>query len=111
MSSFRQARTLYRQLGAYVAGVWVKSGETEIAITASTQPATGKDMDNAPEGKRQSDVVVIFTDTAIQTVVHGDSGTQPDQIEIASVRYEAVHVEPWQNNVINHYRALFARKS
>jgi hypothetical protein len=112
MSSFRQSHTLYRQLGNMVSGDWVKSGETAIPITASIQPATGKDMLNVPEGKRQSAIYAVYTSTAIQTARHATAsaaGTQPDQMEIFGHRCEAVHVEPWQNNVINHYRALFAR--
>ena len=113
MSSFRKAHTLYRQLGDYVDGYWVTSGETEIAITASVQPATGKDMDNVPEGKRNRAVVVVITSTEIMTAeqatVADDPGTEADQILRNGHRYEAVHVEDWDNDVINHYRALFAR--
>jgi hypothetical protein len=95
-----------------VSGDWVKSGETSIAITASIQPATGKDMLNVPEGKRANEIYAVFTSTEIQTIRHSIPtvpGTQPDQMEIFGHRCEAIHVEPWQNNVINHYRALFAR--
>lgn len=109
MSSFRQAHTLYRQQGGLVDGDWVKSGETGIAITASIQPATGNDMRNLPEGRRAGGVFAVYTSTAIQTTVHGASPTKADQLVIGGIRHEAMHVEPWQNGVINHYRALFAR--
>ena len=52
MSSFRKPHTLYRQAGSFVDGKWVDSGETEIAITASIQPATGKDLANLDVGMR-----------------------------------------------------------
>ena len=110
MSSFRQAHTLYRlSTGGYVDGNWVEAGETEIPITASIQPATGKDMLNVEEGRRAGGVFAVFTDTAIQTAVAGAAPTKADQLLIGGVRHEAIHVEPWQNNVINHYRVLFAR--
>ena len=107
--SFRQAHNLYRSAGSYVDGVWVQASEATIAITASIQRATGKDMEDVPEGRRQGGVYAVYTDTAIQTSVHGAAPTKADQLVIDGVRHEAVHVEPWQNNVINHYRALFAR--
>jgi hypothetical protein len=112
VSSFRQATTLYRQAGSYVDGVWVDSGESQIAITASIQPATGKDLQNLEQGRRNSAVYAVYTDTALLTTeqaVGATPGTKADQLEIGGIRHEAVHVEPWQNNVINHYRALFAR--
>ena len=111
MSSFGSNHILYRQLGGYVGATWVSTGETEIAFKSSIQPATGKDMENLDAGRRQKDVRALYPSIEIQTLVDGDGGTQPDQIEIDGERYEAVHVEPWQNNVINHYRALFARKN
>ena len=111
MSSFRQDNILYRQGGGYVDGLWVDSGETPIAITASVQPATGKDMQNLPEGRRNGAVFAVYTSTEIKTAEQGPSPTKADQLVIGGVRYEALHVEPWQNNVIPHYRALFARIS
>lgn len=112
MSSFRKPHTLYRLTGSYVDGVWVTASEAEIAIEASIQPATGKDLQNLPEGRRNGAVYAIFTDTAIQTTeqaVGATPGTKADQLVIEGLRHEAVHVEPWGNDVINHYRALFAR--
>ncbi len=115
MSSFRQAHNLFRpQGGDYVDGYWVETGENTIAITASIQPATGKDLQNVEEGRRNSGVFAVFTSTEIRTAeqatASADPGTEADELVINGQRYEAVHVEPWANNVINHYRALFARK-
>lgn len=110
MSSFRQATILYRQSGgAYVAGVWVESAETEIAITASIQPAPAKDLQNLPEGRRNSSVFAVYTDVEIMVSEQGASPTKADQLVIDGVRYEAVTTERWQNNVMPHWRALFAR--
>ena len=114
MSSFRQTHTLYRLTGSYVDGVWVEVSEEAIPITASIQPATGKDLQNLEQGRRNGAVYAVFSDTAIQLAeqaVGATPGTKADELVISGVRHEAVHVEPWQNNVINHYRALFARIS
>jgi hypothetical protein len=112
VSSFRQATTLYRQAGGYVDGIWVKSGETPIAITASIQPAPAKDLQNLEQGRRNGSVFAVYTDTEIKVTeqeTDTEEGTKADQLEIDSVRYEAVSTERWQNNVIPHWRALFAR--
>lgn len=112
MSGFRQSHTLHRlSSGGFVDGDWVESGETDIPITASIQPATGKDLQNLPQGRRASSVFAVFTDTAIQTAVQGATPTKADRLSIGGILHEAVHVEPWGNDVINHYRALFARIS
>lgn len=111
MSSFRQATTLYRQDGGYVDGVWVESAETEIAITASIQPAPAKDLQNLPEGRRNGAVFAVYTDIEIKISEQGASPTKADQLVIDDVRYEAVSTERWQNAVIPHWRALFARIS
>ncbi len=115
MSGFRQSHTLHRlSSGGYVDGDWVESGETDIPITASIQPATGKDLQNLEQGRRNGAVYAVFTDTAIQTAEHAvgaTPATKADRLTIGGIRHEAVHVEPWANNVIPHYRALFARIS
>lgn len=113
--SFRQAHTLFRpQAGDFVDGYWVTPGFDEIAITASIQPATGKDLQNLEEGRRNGAVYAVFTSTAIrlteQATTDDDPGTEADELVISGVRHEALHVENWANDVIPHYRALFARK-
>lgn len=112
--SFRQSHTLFRpQAGSYVDGTWVSPGFDSISITASIQPATGKDLQNVPEGQRNSAVFAVFTSTEIkvaeQATASEDPGTEADEIEIGGIRHIAVHIEAWQNDIINHYRALFAR--
>lgn len=114
MSSFRQAHTLFRpQAGSYVDGKWVTPGFDSIAITASIQPATGKDLQNLEQGRRNGAVYAVYTSTEIkvseQATVADDPGTEADELVISGVRHEAVHVEPWLNGVIEHHRALFAR--
>ena len=112
MSSFRKPHTLYREAGSMVDGKWVVSGETEIAITASIQPATGKDLANLDEGMRHRGVVAVYSSTEMRTATQSTAttpGTRADQIVRGGVRYECVHAEDWDNDVINHDRALFAR--
>lgn len=104
---FRKPLNLYRQnIGSYVNGVWVSTGETLIAITASVQPTSGEEMLSIPEARRNRKIYSFFTSTKIE-VIH--NGTNPDQIEINGERFEIFQVEPWQNRndvfgIINHYK-------
>ena len=115
MSSFGQPRTIFRPDGGdYVDGYWVVTSWTQIVISGSLQPATGKDLANLPEGERVRGIFAVYTSseirTAEQATASADPGDVADEIEIGGVRYKCIHSEPWQNNVINHYKALFARK-
>ena len=114
MSSFRQATTLFRpQAGSFVDGDWVTPGYDSVAITASIQPAPAKDVANLEEGLRNGSVFAVISETELKVAEQAtndvDPGTEADELEIDSVRYKAVTTERWQNAVIPHWRALFAR--
>ena len=104
---FRKPLNLYRQnIGSFVNGVWVSTGETLILITASVQPTTGEEMLSLPENRRNRKIYSLFTSTKIE-VIH--TGINPDQIDINGERYEIFQVEPWQNRtdifgIINHFK-------
>jgi hypothetical protein len=114
VSGFRQPYTLKRQNGSYLNGRWNVTAPTDIAITASVQPATAKDMKNLPEGRRSGAVYALYTDTEPLTTIEADNdlGLDPrkaDQITLFGDVCEVMSVAPWQNDVINHYRAVVAK--
>ncbi len=80
-----------------------------MAILASIQPATSKDMQNLPEGRRTRSTFALFTDTELLTSDDGASPKKADQVTIAGDVFEVMAVERWQNNVINHYRAVVSK--
>lgn len=114
MSGFRKPHTVKRQNGSYVNGSWTPTTPTDVAITASVQPATAKDMKNLPEGRRTGAVYALYTDTELFTTIEEDNdlGLDPrkaDQITLFGDVCEVMSVEPWQNEVISHYRAVVAK--
>jgi len=109
MSMFRSAFTVKRM----AAGTWVKGKFTEGAVTsfsimASVQPLKGKEIELLPEGRRQSQAVNIYTDTQLNTTT---ATTNPDILTAFGFDFEILTVEPWQSNVINHYKCIGVAKA
>lgn len=63
-------------------------------VTASIQPASGKDMLRLPEGRRANETRVLFTATQLYT---GDEGLdyEADFVEVDGEVWEISHVEDW----------------
>jgi hypothetical protein len=71
-------------------------------------------MKNLPEGRRTGAAYALFTDTELLTTREEDNdlGLDPqkaDQITLFGDVCEVMNVEPWQNDVISHYRAVVAK--
>jgi len=108
MSGFRKPQTIKRFAdGAWVNGYWQGDTPTEIAITASVQPATDIVRKNLPEGFDIDSVFTIFTDTELRAAKAGSQ--QSDTIELFGETYQIVAVQRWQNDVIPHYQCTAAR--
>lgn len=74
-------------------------------IQASTQPAPGQETQSLPEGRRNKEAYVLFTDTEL-FVTDVKLNQVADQVQIGSFWYEVVKCQPFQCGVISHYRAL-----
>lgn len=96
---------LTSRTGSYVNRKWVNSNGTPSDIKASFQPANGEDLQNLPEGARSSNTFKIYTKTKITNVKQGTT-TRGDLITFNSIVYEAIHVAPWQNGTMNHYKVI-----
>ena len=107
MSGFRQTITgqRYDGAGAYVNGVWDESASSEISFTASVQPASAKEMLTLPEGRRDRETYRLYTSFELKTA---DEATEvnADRVTLNGKTFEVLSVGRWQNNVINHYKAL-----
>lgn len=105
MNPFRTAFTVNRPAaGSFVKGKWVQSGTmTQITIMASVQPVKGLDLQLVPEARRNGQIVKIFTDTMLQILT---PSTNPDILLAFGYSYEVITVEPWQSNIINHYKCF-----
>lgn len=94
--------------GSYnTSGEWTGEASASFSIKCSLQPTSRNDLQSLPEERRNRKSFTVFTDVALQMVVTGATGTNPDQTTIDGEKYECVNVEPWRNNVLNHYKAIF----
>lgn len=110
MSGFRKAVTMRRPApGSHVEGRWVPGAMgADQTIYASVQPASGEDLERLPEGARNRAAYALFTDTELQAGSI-EAKREPDRVVLFGAEYEVLHIEPWQNNVINHFKALAVR--
>lgn len=83
-----------RQLSGFTRGLARDPVQTNITISASLQPATGRDLLRLPEGRRANETRVLFTTTEMFT---GDLGEtfDADLVTIEGDDWEIQHVEEW----------------
>lgn len=106
MSLFHSQFTVSRPTGSFVLGKWVAGSATTFTIWASVQPVSGMDLQLVPEGRRDSQAVKIYTSTLLQI---GEGGTNADILTAFGDQFEIIEVQPWQSNVINHYKCIGLR--
>lgn len=96
--------------GSYVNGRWVDGAETTFPAVGSLQPATGNKAQALMEGKRIIGIMEFITGTKL---IAADPLTQSsgDIATIDETQWEVIHIEPWQNNIINHYCCTIIRKN
>lgn len=105
-TQFRSSFTIRRKTaGSYVNGFWVEGSESTFVIQASVQPVTGLELQALPEARRNSQVVKFYTDTLLLTA-SPDGATNPDILEAFGFDFEVFEVQPWQSNVISHYKCM-----
>jgi hypothetical protein len=110
-SSFQSKRTVSRYIGRgeYVNGDFIPSGGIDVfTIIASCQPATQRDLEALPEGRRNNDSYVLYTDTELFTA-EVSLAKNPDIVELFGEEYEVAGVSRWRNN-IEYYRVLVIKK-
>lgn len=95
--------------GYNVNGDWSGESATSFDILCSLQPTNQNDLMSLPENRRNRKSYTVFTDVALQLEITGASGTNPDRTTIDGETYECINIEPWRNNVLNHYKAIFQK--
>ena len=108
MCNFRKPRTVERYLGSYIDGHWVDSLDDTFTIQGSLQPLKGNELMLLPENRREIASYKVYTDTELFTATKG-SNQSPDRIILSDGAYEVVRVEPWQNDIINHYKVFISK--
>jgi len=77
------AAAYYRPSGAYVAGVWVAATPSPTPLTIiQPQPADGRTLMMLPEGDRQYDHLVTWSETNLEP---------DDRVVFGGVTYRVVH--------------------
>jgi len=94
----RAADTLTR--GRAVAGA-----TSVLNFSASVQPLTGNERQALPEGLRERGRYYIYTSFALRTEDQ-TTKTPADEVDLFGKKYKVVLLEPWQNNILGHYKAL-----
>ncbi|TQE99496.1 MAG: hypothetical protein FKY71_08295 [Spiribacter salinus] len=107
---FRKPLTVQRQQpGEYVNGIWTPGGITPFTVQASVQPASPEDMERLPEGRRDRQSFMLYSDLALRAA-DDNTGVNADVVEIDGADYQVQMTAPWQNGVIPHNVALVTRK-
>ena len=99
---------------AYAAGTrgtdgrYVNGATTVTSITASVQPASGRDVETLTEGERQRDPKRIYTETELKPA---DPNTEKraDTLVIDGSTYEVRSVKRERYLFLHHYKAIALR--
>ena len=91
-----------------VNGEWVPNPGSVINFDCSKQNPTGKDLLTLPEGRREKETHILFTDFELKTIDE-EANINPDIIDIDGGKFEVMNVEAWQNKVIPHYRVIVSK--
>lgn len=79
-------------------------------MECTIQPSTQNELLVLDEGLRDKNVFTMYTKTEIRSVVEG-TNQLPDIVVIDSIEYTVIKSMPWNNNIINHYKALLVKPS
>jgi len=93
------------QAGSRVKGHFVDGSTSVLNFTASVQPLTGDERETLPEGLREKGAFRLYTDFKLRT---DDQKTKDpaDRVTLENKEYLVVMLEPWQNGIIPHYKAI-----
>lgn len=83
-----------RATSGYTGGIANAPTNTTVSISASVQPANGRDLLRLPEGRRTQETQVVFSATELR--VGGENlGYDADLITIAGRTWEVQQVQTW----------------
>lgn len=106
MTFFGQARTGVREEpGTYTKGKYTKGTTSVINFNASVQPIRANEQETLPEGLREEGSYKLYTNFQLRAV--NQTTKEPgDIVDLFGKKYRVVFLEPWQNNLCNHYKAI-----
>lgn len=90
--------------GEWVKGIW-KDTETLSHFIGSIQPATGKDTEFLPQGRRDKGSVKVYSNTPMNVSQEGTDNSG-DIVIWQGRKWEIVTALNFQNDLIPHYKYL-----
>lgn len=106
ISSFRQPVVGVRtDPSTETKGRLTPGSTTPLAFDASIQPLTGRERETLPEGLREKGAFRLYTSFALRT--DNQKSKEPaDKVTLNDREHIVIRVEPWQNGVIPHFKAI-----
>lgn len=96
--------------GSYIKGVWTEGSQVEIPFRGTFQPASGKELEILPEGKRSKSVYKIFANLNNDFTSFDDlKQLEADNIIYDGMIYQVIKVEKWNNGLIPHWEFFVER--
>ena len=84
-------------------GRWVEGASSQFTAAYSVQPLQPREMELLPENRRDKQAYWLYGDVELKTADPA-TGTNADKVTIDGEEYEVLMINPWQNNIINHYQ-------
>lgn len=101
---------IHKTSGGYVKGIWQNGSETEISFSGTFQPASGKELENLPEGKRSHSIYKIFAGLENEFTSSDDlKQLEADCISLNGEVYQIIKVDKWDNGLLPHWEFLVER--
>lgn len=109
IANISETMTLKRKTqGGYdSSGKYVDGFEAQTEISGSIQPASQRDLEEVPEGRRISEGMKLYTITPLFTA-SSNSNINADIIEYDGRDFEVVSVRNWKRTT-QFYRAILKR--
>ncbi len=98
-----------RQPGGYnEKGIYEQQQAEQIYVLASVQPLNAKDSEQLTkagiEGNRTARLIKLYTDVPL-LFENEDNTSVADYVLWKDKRWKVILCEPWQSNVISHYKS------
>lgn len=87
-------------------GDFVEGASSQISISGSLQPVTGRMIEKMPEGLRDKASAVMYTASVLNSARDGNAG---DRISFGSDTYEVMGIIDWSDPVGGHYAYALER--
>lgn len=92
---------------AYVDGVPATPSRSTISVKAVIQPASGRDLQQLPEGQHGNEIRKMFTTVEMRTRTPAGAA---DLVTIDGETWEVVNVSRWQARTGTHWESLLSRR-